>query len=234
MASWQGWVAGVRALALGLVFVASLASAQPPPRDAQDAEARGLFDAGNAAFEDGRFADALGYFQRAHELSGRPELLFNLAATLERLRRDAEAIAFYERYLAEIPTATNRRFVESRLALLRSTTTSGRPEGPTVLPEGTEPEPDATEVPPEPIDDRLTPTTAAQTVAPTSAVAQADPTTPAPARRRRRIALWTSVAGAVVAGAAVGLAVGLSRDDEPTLIRGDVGAGGIITTLVRR
>jgi tetratricopeptide (TPR) repeat protein len=85
----------------------------------RDAEARQLFDAGTVAYSEGRYENALEYMQRAYELSGRPALLYNVATTLERLRRDDEALAAYERYLAEEPAADNRQDVEARIAILR-------------------------------------------------------------------------------------------------------------------
>jgi tetratricopeptide (TPR) repeat protein len=85
----------------------------------RDAEARGLFDAGRTAFEAGRYADALGYFTRAHELSARPALLFNIGSAHDRLRHDADALIAFEAYLRTVPDARNRAEVEARIALLR-------------------------------------------------------------------------------------------------------------------
>jgi len=85
----------------------------------RDAEARGLFDAGRTAFEAGRYADALGYFTRAHELSARPALLFNIGTSHDRLRHDADALIAFEAYLQSVPDARNRAEVEARIALLR-------------------------------------------------------------------------------------------------------------------
>ncbi|MCX7807199.1 MAG: tetratricopeptide repeat protein, partial [Deltaproteobacteria bacterium] len=93
----------------------SLAQAQgtreksSPADEAKDQEARALFQAGQVAFEDGRFEDALQYFRRSYELSGRPALLYNIGLAADRLRRDEEALSAFERYLAEVPDARNRR-----------------------------------------------------------------------------------------------------------------------------
>jgi tetratricopeptide (TPR) repeat protein len=83
-----------------------------------DEHARELFELGDSAFQDGRYEDALGYFQRAHELSGRPELVFNIGSSLERLGRTREAIDAYERFLRERPDAGNRTLVEDKIAVL--------------------------------------------------------------------------------------------------------------------
>ncbi|UJR81862.1 tetratricopeptide repeat protein [Sandaracinus amylolyticus] len=84
-----------------------------------DEEARQLFLAGQTAYDAGRYEAALDYFTRAHALSGRPGLLFNIASASERLRRDDEALRAYEEYLRVMPDASNREFAEQRIAFLR-------------------------------------------------------------------------------------------------------------------
>lgn len=102
------------------VVPGTLACAQDAaPRDARDAEARGLFEAGRAAFVDGRFEDALRYFQQSYNLSQRPELLYNVGSAADRLQREREALQAFERYLVELPDAPNRREVEGRVRVLR-------------------------------------------------------------------------------------------------------------------
>jgi tetratricopeptide (TPR) repeat protein len=88
--------------------------------DFADEEARGLHLAGTAAFEGGRFEEALAHYERAYELSGRPELLFNVGVAAERLRRDERALEAFEAYLEALPDAPNRPSVESRMEVLRS------------------------------------------------------------------------------------------------------------------
>lgn len=82
-------------------------------------EAKGLFSAGRAAFEAGRYADALGHFERSYAISGRPALLYNIGVAADRLRADAQALDAYERYLREVPDAENQAEVEKRVAALR-------------------------------------------------------------------------------------------------------------------
>lgn len=84
-----------------------------------DEEARGLFLAGRAAFEQGQLERALEHFLRAYELSERPTLLFNIGNTHDRLRHDDEAIDYLTRYLEAIPEAENAPFVRSRIEVLR-------------------------------------------------------------------------------------------------------------------
>jgi tetratricopeptide (TPR) repeat protein len=87
----------------------------------QDAfeEARLLFLAGRRAFDGGRFEDALDSFRRAHELTGDPHLLYDIAVTLDRLRRDREALEAFALYLEREPESPDRRDVEARMRILR-------------------------------------------------------------------------------------------------------------------
>lgn len=117
------------ALALSTtLFVATAVSAQDaPPSAGHDEEARALFDAARVAYRDGRFEAARDYFQRSYELSGRAELLYNIASAEDRLRDDAAALATFEAYLAAIPDAPNRTEVEGRIAALRIAVASSTP-----------------------------------------------------------------------------------------------------------
>ena len=138
---WGTRWAGIAA-ALWLSLVAARAHAQtadPPqadaadapaaeaaaPNEARDQEARALYQAGVVAFEDGRFEDALGYFERSHELSGRPELLYNIGTSADRLRRNAQALEAFRAYLDALPDAENRRSVERRIEVLEEATARG-------------------------------------------------------------------------------------------------------------
>ena len=89
-----------------------------PEAASRDQEARMLFEAGRVAYAAGRFEDSLGYFQRAHEMSGRAVLLYNVASAADKLRRDAVALDAFRRYLEAVPTAENRAEVESRIHVL--------------------------------------------------------------------------------------------------------------------
>lgn len=86
-----------------------------------DEEARLRFEAGRVAFAAGRNEEALADFRRAYELSHRPALLYNIGVTLDRMRRDADALEHFERYLAETPSegVSNRGEVEARIVILR-------------------------------------------------------------------------------------------------------------------
>lgn len=86
----------------------------------QREEARGLFEAGRAAFADGRYEAALDYFERSYEISQLAELLYNIGHTADRIRRDARALEAFEQYLAARPDAPERAAVEARISVLRA------------------------------------------------------------------------------------------------------------------
>lgn len=83
-----------------------------------EAQARQSFEDGRLAFSEGRSEVALQAFQRAYELSGRPELLYNIALVHDRLRHDREALASFQQFLVEVPGTEFRTSVESRIRVL--------------------------------------------------------------------------------------------------------------------
>lgn len=82
-------------------------------------EARLLFLAGRQAFDNGRFEHALEAFRRAHDLTADPHLLYDIAVTLDRLRRDRDAVDAFQLYLDREPESPDRRDVEARMRILR-------------------------------------------------------------------------------------------------------------------
>jgi tetratricopeptide (TPR) repeat protein len=97
-----------------------------PAEDAQggsetdDQAARWLFNSARDAFEAGDYETALQRFQQSYQLSGRPALLYNIGTTYDRLRRDADALAAFERYLELVPDSPSRSEIEARLTVLRA------------------------------------------------------------------------------------------------------------------
>ncbi len=72
------------------------------------------------AYEEGRYEEALEHFTKAYELSPtRHLLLYNIASSQDRLRRDGDALKNFERYLELNPTASNRQAVEARVQVLK-------------------------------------------------------------------------------------------------------------------
>jgi len=106
----------------------SVARAQPasaqddeaPATSNEDQAARLLFQSAREAFAAGDYERALSGFQQAYDLSHRPALLYNIGTTLDRMRRDDDALAIFEQFLREDPQTPNRAEIESRVAQLRA------------------------------------------------------------------------------------------------------------------
>lgn len=96
--------------------------ADPPPSasapEESDGDARFLFQQGRAAYDEGEYEEALALFRRAHSLSGRVELLYNIGLAAERLREDRQALAAYEAYLEHIEDDGRRAAIEARIQIL--------------------------------------------------------------------------------------------------------------------
>lgn len=187
----------MRALLVGvLLFVPSFVAAQtdegPTAAELAEEEARALFNAGVAAFDAGRFEDALWSFQRAYDRSGRAQLLYNVAQCQDRMRRDDEALAAFERYLELVPNANNRMQVEARIVVLRESI--ARRNAPPVLAE--------TQVATVPTPAEV----AAADVASAPLSASTQPTE-RPSHRGRRIALIAGSAAVVVAAVVTTLVI---------------------------
>ncbi len=104
------------AVACAIFAFTATATAQ---EDGDTERARLLFDQGSQAYNEGRYETALTLLNESHRISGRPELLFNIANTLERLGRTAEAVEHLRRYLPDAPPE-NRRSIEVRIRALEA------------------------------------------------------------------------------------------------------------------
>lgn len=108
-------------LSLASLSFAPCASAQDDvgPADGQaDEAARLTFELARQAFVAGDYETALQRFRQAYNLSARPGLLYNIAQTLDRLRRDEETVAALREYLEALPDSPNRAEVEARIRVL--------------------------------------------------------------------------------------------------------------------
>lgn len=88
-------------------------------RDDKIAQAKRAFNDGTEAYTAGDFQTALERFQRAYELTGSPDLLYNIATVSDRMRLDERALEAYEGYLEARPKSADREHVESRIEVLR-------------------------------------------------------------------------------------------------------------------
>ena len=85
-----------------------------------DQRARDLFEEGRAAYDAGDDAEALAHFKAAYELSHRPQLLYNIGLSADRLGRRAEALEAYRGYLDALPDAHNHVSVADRVRALEA------------------------------------------------------------------------------------------------------------------
>ena len=120
-----------------------------------DQAARRVFMSARQAFSAGEYEVALERFRQAYQLSPRPTLLYNIAATLDRLRRDEEALEGFKAYLEASPDAEDRTEIEARIRVLEeavarrqaaapppdTTVPDDTPVGPTEPTEPIEPDP---------------------------------------------------------------------------------------------
>ena len=101
-----------------LTFVDAAKAQQP--NEQLDEAARLTFQSAREAFVGGDYERALGLFRQAYNLSQRPGLLYNIAQTLDRLRRDAETLQALRDYLQAYGDAPNRQEVEARIRVLEA------------------------------------------------------------------------------------------------------------------
>ena len=112
-----------RAVRLALLFSALLfaahARAADPAPETPDAspqarqEAKERYEQGAAAYEAGRFKDAVDLFREADRLAPSAPLSFNIARAYEKLGDDAGALRWYRDYLRRAPAAPNVKDVRS-------------------------------------------------------------------------------------------------------------------------
>lgn len=98
-------------------FTQSLAPASASAQrrvDPRERRARELFEQGEAAYEEGRYEEAISAFEQAYGLSARPLLLYNVANAQERLGLLREALDNLRYYLEDAPD-DERPVIERRI-----------------------------------------------------------------------------------------------------------------------
>jgi hypothetical protein len=112
-------------------------------RDGLTGDALGAFDRASTLFEDGDFRGARAEFERAHDLSNEPRILYNVAVCDKMLRKYTRAIESLERSLRDggkqLPAEYVARTKETMAALapyVSSVVISADQEGATVLVDG--------------------------------------------------------------------------------------------------
>jgi tetratricopeptide (TPR) repeat protein len=158
--------------------------------------ARAAYAEGTKYYDLNQFEPALKAFEKAYWNYEEPAFLFNIAQCYRQLDKKPEALKFYRSYLRKVPEAPNRAEVERLIASLEEAIGRER----------------ATRPPPK--------------VAPEPAVAKPEAAAASPAAVTLRKApppertpvykkwwLWT-VVGVVAAGAAAGIAVGVTQSQQ--------------------
>jgi len=144
----------MRATLQNVVVSLVLGAATGATAQADDAlvndDARAAFREAAQRYNAGEFERAAQLFERAYELTGRPNMLFNIAQAY-RLAGPTQchrAYAYYDRYLHEVPNAPNRSEVEERLAELAPCAPKRVEPTPQPPPAATEAAPPLTPTPP--------------------------------------------------------------------------------------
>jgi iron complex outermembrane receptor protein len=194
----------VRAVLVAALLMSTTAQARPT-EDPKRAEAREHYEAGLARFNLREYDSAIAEFEAAYRLRPDPVFLYNLAQANRLGDHPEQAIHFYRAFLRANPHAPNRHEVEQRIAdgekLLAAKSQMAHPPDHTLEPTEHAAEPSAP------------PSATPLVVAPAQSPAL-DLKAPPPKPLYKKWWLWTTVAGVVVAGAAVGLAVGLTTSSS--------------------
>jgi tetratricopeptide (TPR) repeat protein len=190
-------------LVLGLAAALVLATVRPSFAG-DSAHARERYEQGAAAYNLGRFDDAIAAFSDAYEEDHAPILLFNIAQSHWKKGDHEHALFFYRRYLDADPRASNRATVEARIESLAAELEAHKP-----APAPAPPLPPASGPPPTEAARSGTPdVTAGRAVAPVAVEAAA---TPAGRPVYQRAWFWGVVGAAVIGAAAVAVAVASSH-----------------------
>lgn len=108
-------------LILGLWLASVTVGSAQGASTSDDEVARNLFQAGKVAYDAGDFEGAFEFFEKSYARSHRPELLYNIGQTADRLRNDQKTLDSFRAYLAALPNADNRAEVENRIRALERT-----------------------------------------------------------------------------------------------------------------
>ncbi|MBI5518348.1 MAG: tetratricopeptide repeat protein [Deltaproteobacteria bacterium] len=121
------------ALVVGALALAAPGVARAQTVEETDLQARNRFQAGREAFARGDFIAAAEAFQEAYALSQRPQLLYNLGTSYERLHRWEEAASAFRRYLDALPEAPDHQEVTARLRMIEVELEHRRERSPEVV-----------------------------------------------------------------------------------------------------
>ncbi len=125
------WVLLPRALPLAamLLLVVPIGRGHAQENRGDDDAAKAHFAAGRTLYDAGRFESAADEFFEAYQLSGRPELLFNLYVAQRDAGQTEAATMSLERYLETVGDIEDRANLEARLETLQRQAASRAPSG---------------------------------------------------------------------------------------------------------
>jgi tetratricopeptide (TPR) repeat protein len=192
--SMNRWCLGAVILILVSHVWAGPGHARAPALD----KAREHFAAGQAAYEAGRYQQAIAEFLAGYRIAPRPGFLLNIAQSYRKARQPKEALLYYRTFLKVSPSSPMRPQVAALINELTMEILNARDDEPG-MPEA--PSPDPT---PAAVEAQLTRTTP-----------PARRPDPAPASRPlyKRWWFWASVATVVAAGVGTGIYLG-TRDSQ--------------------
>lgn len=198
MLSWRRlgrWRASRTAAAVA--FALSLCAAEAGAQASSDDLARSHFDSGAAYLQESDYENALKAFEKAYELSKRPEILLNIATVHERLSDLPAAVAALKGYLDAAPQGEHAATVTLRIQNLEKRIQ----------------EQDAAKPPPEPSPAPVAAPSAAPAAAPLPAKVPPPPPTKAPPSRLPAF-IALGVGGVMAGGSlATGLIAKAKYDD---------------------
>jgi hypothetical protein len=115
---------------------------QPQTGPSADELARRHFESGVAYLQESDYDNALKAFQKAYDLSHRPEILLNVATVHERRNDLKSAVAALEQYLTDAPQGEHVETVKLRIANLKKRLEEAPPEAaPAPAPPAAAPQP---------------------------------------------------------------------------------------------
>lgn len=126
------------ALLLGSALAQSPEGPPAPPTAAETERAKDLFRQGAAAYEEGRYEDAVELFLGAHALTHNPKILFNVANARERMGDLAgcrDALQEYLRFTID----EERQIIARRIAAIDQRIAAARPPEPVNAPSAPNP-----------------------------------------------------------------------------------------------
>jgi len=226
----------VRALAVVLAILLGSATAH-----AQDFKTH--YDLALALYQAQKFEDAIPEFKAAYQLTPKPGLLFNLAQAYRKAGHPREAIEYYDRYLSATPQldGDTRHKVDGCLAEARNTLAALELEMKRRLAEEKAAhEHESESAPPaqsagaaalpagQPAGPLLAP---AAPLAPSTPLVASNPAGADPGSQSRPIYkrwwFWTTIGGALAAGAIIGVAVGTQHSATSIMVSSGVPRGTI-------